>query len=150
MIYEDDADLLRDIVEARAGLRSSCTRLWVMLGDRARKPGTDTSIAYIALERAVKLYNPAKAGSKSHLGHFVAYYRQWCGKMCQDERLAMDYPIRVTQHAMQQERKARRLESEGKDPGSLYRLPMVVSSETLDQSSSEAQDGEERPEGPMD
>jgi hypothetical protein len=149
-MYQSDEELLKDIVESRAGLRAACTRLWLKLGDRARPPGTDTAIAYIALERAVKLYNPTKANGKGHLGHFVAYYRQWCRKASQDERLAMDYPIRVTQHAMQQERKARRLESEGKDPGSLYRLPRVVSSETLDQSSSEAQDGEERSEGPMD
>jgi acyl-homoserine lactone acylase PvdQ len=141
-MYDTDAELLKDIMEARAGLRSACTRLWVKLGDHARKPFIDSSIGYIALERAVKLYNPAKAGTKAQRNHFVAYYRQWCAKMAQDERLALDYPVRVTQHAMQQERKARKLEAQGKDPGSLYRLPMAVSSETLDYSSSEATDGE--------
>jgi len=126
--YSSDAELLADIVASKMGLRSASSRLWERIGNHGRPPGCETGIGYIALCRAVALYDPTKCridrGATPYTGHFLAYYRQWCRKAMQVERVRSDYPITLTIYAAQQLRK---VDSESR--------PRAVSVELLDQSS---------------
>lgn len=137
--YADSQELLEHIYMAREGSRKAMEQIWERLGVAAKPKGTEEGLAYIALDKAVSLYNPEKCNHEGYLavvGHFIAYYRQWCAKYNQEEALALEYPVRVTQYAMGLERAARKVEEDNcignyeRDSGLMWRLPRAVSVET--------------------
>lgn len=136
MRYTSDTDLLDDILAARMGLRSASSRLWDKIGDHGRPPSTESGIGYIALCKAVALYDPRKCdrskGATPYVGHFLAYYRQWCRKLSQQDRAAMDYPTAMTGYEVCKINRAMRAGDDCR--------PRAVSVELLDNSNDWSED----------